>query len=261
MSAAEAVRVAVSVAASHGVTCADPVVLKTGSNVLVHLSPAPVVARIAARTALVRPSVEDHFARDLSVSSFLAGRGVPVVTPSAELPAGPHAVDGFVLSFSTYVPHEHGARLPREDVLKLLPDLHAELRHYEGPLPTRGPLDDVDNVLAHLDGLGVPDLDRFRTWRDCASAQWTEHHNDVQPLHGDAHPANLLLTPSGPVWNDFEDTWLGPVAWDMACSADEGAAQRAVEIYGGGAAPSDVEFHVETRRMFSTLWGVLTQWT
>ena len=57
------------------------------------------------------------FARDLSVSSFLAGRGVPVVTPSAELPAGPHAANGFVLSFSTYVPHEHGARLPREDVL------------------------------------------------------------------------------------------------------------------------------------------------
>ncbi|WP_434449644.1 phosphotransferase [Lentzea sp. E54] len=261
MSTSAACRAAVSLAAAHGVVSTDPVVLKTGSNVLVHLRPAPVVARIAARTALVRPSVAAHFARDLSMSSFLAGRGVPVVTPSAELPAGPHVVDGFVLSFSTYVPHEPGARLPREDVLKLMPDLHAELRHYQGALPTRGPLDDVDHVLTYLDGLGVPGLDRFRSWRDSLLTRWTAHYHDVQPLHGDAHPGNLLLTPSGPVWNDFEDAWLGPVAWDVACSTDEGAAPRAVEIYGGGAAPSDVEFHVETRTMFGTLWGVLMEWS
>ncbi|WP_439663680.1 phosphotransferase family protein [Lentzea sp. HUAS TT2] len=256
-----ALAAAVSLAASHGVVSTDPVVLKTGSNVLVYLRPAPVVARIAARTALVRPSVASHFARDLSVSAFLDSRGVPVVTPSAELPAGPHVVDGFVISFSTYVPHEHGLRLPHDDVLKLLPDLHAELRHYEGPLPARGPLDDVDNVLTYLDHRGAPNLDRFRTWRDSLLQEWTEHYNDVQPLHGDAHPGNLLITESGPVWNDFEDTWRGPVAWDVACLMSKGAAQRAVEIYGGGAAPSDVEFHVQTRTMFGTLWGVLMEWS
>ncbi|SDP23368.1 phosphotransferase [Lentzea jiangxiensis] len=257
----DALSAAVSLAASHDVVSSDPVVLKRGSNVLVHLRPAPVVARVAARTALIRPSVADHFARDLSISAFLAARGVPVVTPSGDLPAGPHTFEGFVMSFSTYVPHESGARLPREDVLKLLPDLHAELRHYEGVLPTRGPLDDVDNVLAYLACCGVPDLDRFRAWHDSLAARWTEHHRDVQPLHGDAHPGNLLLTPSGPVWNDFEDAWLGPVAWDMACSTTEEAAPRAVELYGGGAALADVEFHVKTRTMFGTLWGVLVQWS
>ncbi|MGW6445325.1 phosphotransferase family protein [Lentzea sp. NPDC055074] len=253
------VRAAVSFAASHGLRCSDPLVLKHGSNVLVHLRPAPVVARIAARTALIRPSVFAHFARDLSLSAFLASRGVPVVTPSDELPAGPHVVDGFVLSFSAYVAHEPGVRLSSGEVLALLPDLHAELRLYEGELPLRGPLDDVDNILSYLDGLGVPDLDRFRTWRD--SLNWTEHHNDVQPLHGDSHPGNLLVTPSGPVWNDFEDAWHGPIAWDLACAGNEEAAQRTVEIYGGGAASSDVEFHIETRRMFSTLWGVLVKWS
>ncbi|MDX3662651.1 aminoglycoside phosphotransferase family protein [Streptomyces sp. ID05-26A] len=256
-----ALAAAVSLAASHGVVCSDPLVLKHGSNVLVHLRPAPVVARIAARTALVRPRVSDHFARDLSVSSFLASRGVPVVPPSAELPAGPHTFEGFVISFSTYVPHEPGARLPHHDVLELLPGLHAELRLYEGALPTRGPLDDVDNVLTHLDGLGVPDLDRFRDLRDELLADWDAHYNDVQPLHGDSHPGNLLITPSGPVWNDFEDAWRGPVAWDLACLGNDEAAQRTVEIYGGGAAPSDVEFHVRTRTMFGTLWGVLMEWS
>lgn len=253
-----------SLAASHGVICTDPIVLKHGSNVIVHLHPAPVVARIAARTALVRPSVAGHFARDLAVSAFLAARGVPVVTPSAELPAGPHTHDGFVLSFSTYVPHDPSARLTRPDVLKLLPDLHAELRHYEGPLPERGPLDDTEHTLAYLDGLGVPGLDRFRDRHLELLEHWDAHYRDVQPLHGDSHHGNVLMTPSGPVWNDFEDTWRGPVAWDLACLAGaQGAeaAQRAVETYGGGAAPEDVEFHVETRVNFSTLWGVLIERT
>jgi Ser/Thr protein kinase RdoA (MazF antagonist) len=237
-------------------------VLKDGSNVIVHLHPAPVVARIAARTALVRPEVAGHFARDLSVSAFLAARGVPVVTPSSELPAGPHVCDGFVLSFSTYVPHDPNAQLSRPDVLKLLPDLHAELRRYEGELPLRGPLDDVENTLEYLGGLGVPDLEPFRERHEELLASWEAHYHDVQPLHGDSHWGNVLMTASGPVWNDFEDTWRGPVAWDLACLAGargKEAAQRAVETYGGGAAPEDVEFHIETRINFGTLWGVLME--
>ncbi|NKE56344.1 aminoglycoside phosphotransferase family protein [Lentzea sp. PSKA42] len=257
-----AVQTAVSLAAAHGVVSTDPVVLKDGSNVIVHLRPAPVVARIASRTALVRPSVAVHLARDLSVSAFLASRGVPVVTPSAELPAGPHTADGFVLTFSTYVPHDPSVELTRPDVLKMLPALHAELRLYEGELPVRGPMDDVENTLEYLEGLGVPDLEPFRERHAELLAEWDVHYNDVQPLHGDSHYGNLLMTPSGPVWNDFEDTWRGPVAWDLACLAGargEEAAQRAVEIYGGGAASEDVEFHVETRINFGTLWGVLME--
>jgi hypothetical protein len=256
------VRAAVSLAAAHGVACVDPVVLKDGSNVLVHLRPAPVVARIAARTALVRPSVASHLGRDLSVSAFLASRGVPVVTPSGELPAGPHTVDGFVLTFSTYVPHDPSVELTRPDVLKMLPDLHAELRLYEGDLPARGPLDDVENTLEYLSSLGVPDLEPFRERHAELLARWDAHYNDVQPLHGDSHYGNVLMTANGPVWNDFEDTWRGPVAWDVACLAGargKEAAQRAVETYGGGAAPEDVEFHVETRINFGTLWGVLME--
>ncbi|HEX7304573.1 MAG TPA: phosphotransferase [Lentzea sp.] len=220
------------------------------------------MARVAARTALIRPSVADHFARDLSVSAFLASRGMPVVTPSPELPAGPHVADGFVFSFSTHVPHFPDVELARPDVLKLLPDLHAELRLYDGSLPSRGPLDDIDNTLAYLDRIGVPDLEPFRARRDELLADWDAHYNDVQPLHGDSHHGNVLMTSSGPVWNDFEDTWRGPVGWDLACLAGARgaeAARRAVELYGGGAASADVEYWLEVRILFGTLWGVLME--
>ena len=49
MTAAEA---AVKVAARLGVRCTDPVILADGANVIVYLSPAPVVAKV---TPAVRP--------------------------------------------------------------------------------------------------------------------------------------------------------------------------------------------------------------
>ena len=38
----------------------------------------------------------------------------------------------------------------------------------------------------------------------------------AQALHGDVSLTNLLSTPRGLVWNDFEDTLRGPVHWDLA---------------------------------------------
>jgi thiamine kinase-like enzyme len=37
-----------------------------------------------------------------------------------------------------------------------------------------------------------------------------------QPLHGDAHMGNLMNTIRGLLWTDWEDTFAGPVEWDVA---------------------------------------------
>ena len=50
-----AVRAAKAVARSHGIRCEDAVIISDSSGILVHLRPAPVVARVAATTAAVRP--------------------------------------------------------------------------------------------------------------------------------------------------------------------------------------------------------------
>jgi thiamine kinase-like enzyme len=38
----------------------------------------------------------------------------------------------------------------------------------------------------------------------------------MQALHGDAHRGNLMSTTRGLLWTDWEDTFLGPVEWDLA---------------------------------------------
>jgi len=46
----------------------------------------------------------------------------------------------------------------------------------------------------------------------------------LQPLHGDAHALNLIPTAKGLLWNDFEDTCTGSIAWDPINLDDEGMA-------------------------------------
>ncbi|MBB5891206.1 phosphotransferase [Kutzneria kofuensis] len=208
----QAIRAAVSYAAAHGIRSAEPAVLKNGSNVLVHLRPAPVVARVAGTTGLVRHPVADWFARELSVVDHLAGRGLPVVSPSSELPRGPVAHDGMTMTFWRFVPHDRSASIKPVDFAESLAQLHRALADYSGPLPATGPLDDVL--------LGLPFADEH------AEALRAEHSRlsallplGGRALHGDAHPGNVLATPSGLVWNDFEDTWRGPLEWDLAILA------------------------------------------
>ncbi|AHH94602.1 phosphotransferase [Kutzneria albida] len=210
-----AIRTVLRFAAGHGVRCSDPAVLKDGSNLLLHLRPAPVVARIAATTALVRQNVRPWFAREVALAGYLAGRGCPVVPPSAELPPGPHEVDGVVFGFWTHVAHTDAVPAPGE-FAQAMAQLHLALRDYPGELAACGPL--VDLSLG-VDLVGGRHAGLMRAERDRLAAELDRLDPPRQALHGDAHPGNTLRTARGLVWNDFEDTWCGPVEWDLAVLA------------------------------------------
>jgi aminoglycoside phosphotransferase (APT) family kinase protein len=254
-----AVRAAVAVAAANGLTGVEPRVLADGSNVLVHLAPAPVVARVAAATALARAGAAT-FSRDLAVAAHLVSAGVPVVAPSAELPPGPHRRDGRALSFWTFVRHEAGAVGPAE-FAGLLAGLHAALRTFPGDLPAAPPLD-VAPIAARLRGHPIaPDalLADLLADAERLTAELAASPLPRQALHGDAHPGNLLHTPGGPVWTDFEDTWRGPVAWDLACLAHTGrlAGRAAVAAYPDRPDPALLRPFLAARRVQGVAWSLL----
>ncbi|WP_211346930.1 phosphotransferase [Saccharothrix australiensis] len=208
---------------------------------MVHLRPAPVVARVGAVTSMVRGDVHEHFHRADSVARFLAGRGVPVVEPLL----GPIRWDGLVVSFASYVEHDAEWRPDPASFAAMLAELHAELRHYPGALPAAAPLADIDAVLA----LAGRPADLVRA-RDGLAARWPDLPG--QALHGDSHPRNVLFTARGPVWNDFEDAWFGPVGWDVACAARgpllaRDAVARAYPVEG-------LSYWLELRELFGRCW-------
>src|SRR5215468_7435558 len=96
---AAAARAAASVAAEFQIPCTDPVILADGANVIVHLAPSTVVAKVAASTAVIRPDAETRLQRELDVVLFLINEGAPVMPPSRELPVATDRADGHVMSF------------------------------------------------------------------------------------------------------------------------------------------------------------------
>jgi hypothetical protein len=121
---ADAVRAAVAAAASLGVA--------SGANVIVHLLPSPVVAKVAASTPAVRADAAAWLQRELDLALFLMRAGVPVMEPSREVPAAVQHRDGHVMSFWTYLSPADAGRPDEATVGSMLRDLHVVLRTYPG---------------------------------------------------------------------------------------------------------------------------------
>jgi aminoglycoside phosphotransferase (APT) family kinase protein len=252
--AARALRAARAVAAEHGVGSTEPRVLRDGVNVVVHLGPAPVVARVATLTPLLRPAPLRSFAREVAVAGALAAAGAPVVPPNDLLPPEPHRYAGLELSFWRHVEVLPSAPAPDETARALV-----ELHGFLAGLPVDGapldtPLDDLARFLplGRAWGAAPAQLDHLR---DRLAELRPGLDGELVQLHGDAHPGNLLATPDGWRWTDLEDTCSGPRAWDLAClrSTSRLDGRAALDAIGG---PSDAELApwLELRRLHVAAW-------
>ncbi len=92
-----------ALARENGLSVEEPAVLADLFSLMVHLRPAPVVARVSTCMPRLRTPIADWLRREIAVTTFLSEQGAPVVAPSGELPPGPHEHDGFPISFWTYV--------------------------------------------------------------------------------------------------------------------------------------------------------------
>jgi hypothetical protein len=210
-----------AVAREHGVACDEAVRIGAGSNVLVHLKPAPVVARVMTGTAVLHDDAERWLAREVAVAAFVAERTDLVVPPSDILPPGPHVQDGLWMTLWKFVPHDAQAPPPEPRELgRSLRGLHAALADFPGDLaPLSEVRDWLERLLAELrpsPPLTQRDIDWLRFELDALTPAVFESSLSAQALHGDASMSNLLRTDSGLVWNDLEDVCAGPVAWDIS---------------------------------------------
>ena len=210
-----------AVAREHGVPCDEAVLIAAGSNVLVHLKPAPVVARVMTGTAVLHDDVEQWLAREVAVGAFLAERTNLVVPPTDVLPPGPYEQDGLWMTMWEFVPHDQQAPPPDPRELgRSLRGLHAALAEFPGDLAPLSEIRDwLERLLAELrpsPRLTQRDIDWLRFELDALTPAVFASSLSAQALHGDASMSNVLRTDSGLVWNDLEDVCAGPVAWDIA---------------------------------------------
>ena len=240
-----------TVASACGLKLDEAVVIHSGSNVLVHFRPAPVVARVMTGTVALHDDPRKWLEREISVLEFLAPSGL-AVSPSRLIAPGPHCHDGLWMTFTEWIPEvEPGPEVQPTAHLndarglgRTLRDLHDELRPFEGELGGLRELrEDIERLLGQLRPADAQESDAISSLREQLDMLRTvvfESSLPTQVLHGDVSLRNLLRTPRRLVWNDFEDTFRGPVHWDVASyvsslrihGAGERSVQEMLEAYG-----------------------------
>jgi hypothetical protein len=262
-----ALAAAAAVASASGLAHDEAVVIHSGSNVLVHLRPAPVVARVMTGTVVLHDDPSRWLAREVSVLEFLAPSKL-AVAPSRWIAPGPHHHDGLWMTCSEWLPDLEAIRLDDAGRLgRTLRDLHDELRPFDGDLGDLRALgENIGRLVGRLAPADAREADAISSCRarlDALREVVFESTLPTQALHGDVSLSNLLRTARGLVWNDFEDTFRGPVHWDLAgyviSLRTHGASPRFVremlDAYGWGDQEELTPFFV-AHGVYDEIWGI-----
>lgn len=267
-----AVTAASAIAAAWGVEPGDPVVIHSASNVLVHVRPAPLVARVMTGTVALHDDPERWLRREISVLEFLAPSGL-AVSPSRLIAPGPHCHDGLWMTFTEWVAgvepvpdRRRGVGVDEARGLgQMLRRLHDRLAPFNGELGgLRDVGQDIGRLLSRLRPVDAQQRDAIRLLGerlDTLRATVFESALPTQALHGDVSLRNLLRAPRRLLWNDFEDTFRGPVHWDVASAvgslrirgADPGCVRAMLDAYGWET-ERELEPFLAAQDLYDEIW-------
>lgn len=257
------IRAAVETAASHSITPDRCEILQNGSTLVLRLSDS-LVARVV--TDLDGPRQGDAwFARENAVAQHLAREGAPVIPLHPELPPGPYEHLGYTLNFWQFVT-AIDAEPEAAAIGNTLYQCHELLRSFSGPLPELGILKETFSLLGTLERRDLFPAETLQLLHERLSASVIALAGfSYQALHGDAHPGNLMHTTQGLLWTDWEDTFMGPVEWDLASviwnarilDEDHATADGVLDAYrdaGGGIDPSALQHSLVARAAVMSAW-------
>ncbi len=205
-------------AASVGLGTVTPELLHLGNHTSARVAPWPIVARIASGPSF--DYSDGSIARELSIGNHLAARRAPSVRPADIEDAGPHVVDGCVVTFWTLV---EGARVTTERDKRMaaaaLRALHDALADVSGDLPSfMEKITSCESMLAHADvapRLAAADRFFLQNVYERVSNDLKGIGGTCRPIHGDSHVGNAFMTSDGPIWMDLESVCVGPIEWDI----------------------------------------------
>lgn len=216
---ATAVETVVRLVRRLGIDGIDPRTLHESQHISIRLHPLDVVARV---TKVGKAANVEILRRELSVARHLANKCAPIVRPITELPAGPHFDGGYGLTlwqFVSHVPADEDNPAHVRSAAKALRAVHGALADFPEALPPfwtkLGECRELLEDESALPALGAADRAFLLATYERLRGSLMRRPMKVAPIHGDAHLDNVLITPDGALWNDFEDVCLGPREWDI----------------------------------------------
>lgn len=206
-----AIGAATETAIAHGIVPDRCDILQNSSTLVLRLTET-LVARVVQDRDGPRQGTE-WFARENAIAQHLTSHGAPVIPLHPQLPPGPHEHLGFPLNFWEFVTRIDAEPAPSE-IGRTLRECHEIMRSFPEPLPELAILTESQEILSarQLFPESTQQMLRDHLAHSIEVLSACTH----QPLHGDAHMGNLMNTTRGLLWTDWEDTFAGPVEWDVA---------------------------------------------
>jgi hypothetical protein len=206
-----------STAIEWGLTDITPSELSEGGNLIIHLAPYPIVARIAT----VLSEADEGFAykildRELRVARYLHSKDVPVLLPTSLVEAGPHNVAGAWLTLWTYVSPTALQPPSSSEAVNLINKLSMAMKDFEDEVPMLGVWERTCQSAQRLRQNPDERIQALLQMFQNLDEQMRVEPDLLRPSHGDAHAGNLIPSPEGWIWMDFEDVSLMPAYWDLA---------------------------------------------
>lgn len=254
------IRAATETVIAHGITPDRCDILQNSSTLVLRLTET-LVARVVQDTSGPRQGTE-WFARENAIAQHLTENGAPVIPLHADLPPGPHEHLGYPMNFWQFVTRVEAAPDPSE-IGRTLRQCHDVMSRFAEPLPHLAIIIESLDILRERE-LFPEDIQEMLR-KHLARSIEALSHRPQQPLHGDAHMGNLMNTTQGLLWTDWEDTFSGPVEWDVASiiwnaqilERDPGTVRDICEAYGeaGGVIDEETLHHCLIARA-----AVITAW-
>jgi hypothetical protein len=227
-----AVRAAQEVARRHGIAAEQARVLHDANNVVVHLAPSPVVAKLCPATPGDRGWRK--LAVELEIARHLVRAGAPVVGPSPELAPGPYVESGYAMTFWRYQDHDPSALATSRAAGQALAQVHQALDSYPAAFPSF-----LDRQVSHTSRIlfgetapsALPASERAFLSSEylIITSALRDTRLGCRTLHGDPHRGNLLVSESGYLMIDFESVCSGPLEWDLSALPGVGAGVFSVD--------------------------------
>ncbi len=257
------IRAATETAIAHGIAPDRCEILQDGNTLVLRLTDS-LVARVVQDRDGPRQGTA-WFARENAVAQHLAKSGAPVIPMHPDIPPGPHEHLGYPINFWRFVTRI-GEEPDPEAVGRTLRHCHAILHAFAEPLPELAIITETVDLLETLERRGLfpaatLELLHGHLTKSVEVLAPLPH----QPLHGDAHYGNLMNTTDGLLWTDWEDTFAGPVEWDLASiiwnarilDEDPDTADRILGAYqaaGGTFDPAALEQSLIARAAVMSAW-------
>lgn len=194
-----------------------PIILSNGGNLIIHLAPYPIVARLANVISQEESVIAyKRINRELQIARYLQIKNVPVLLPTDLVDTGPHNVNETWMTLWNYVPSVELQRPSPSESVELVSSLSIAMKDFSDELPVLGVWERTCRSAARLKKNSDQRIQALLEMFHDVDKKMRLETSILLPCHGDAHARNLVPSNEGWIWTDFEDVSLMPAYWDLA---------------------------------------------